>query len=114
MNNITNDQKDKLSKDLGINIKLIIVENIVNNRLLPWYHLNLMRKLYNNKEITHFLYLEDDILIDKNNLNYWINSRKVLKRFNLIPGFIRTEVNQNDNELYAIDFKKDKLIICQK
>ena len=69
-----------------------------------------MRKLYNNKEITHFLYLEDDILIDKNNLNYWINSRKVLKRFNLIPGFIRTEVNQNDNELYAIDFvKKDKL-----
>ncbi len=110
LNNITNDQKDKLSKDLGINIKLIIVENIVNNRLLPWYHLNLMRKLYNNKEITHFLYLEDDILIDKNNLNYWINSRKVLKRFNLIPGFIRTEVNQNDNALYAIDFvKKDKL-----
>ena len=63
-----------------------------------------MRKLYNRKDITHFLYLEDDILISKDNFNYWVNSRKILKKFNLIPGFIRTEINQETKEIYAIDF----------
>ena len=69
-----------------------------------------MKKLYEREEITHFLYLEDDILIDKLNFNYWINSRKILKKFNLIPAFVRTEVSKKDQEVYAIDFvEKDKL-----
>ena len=32
---------------------------------------------------------------------------EILKKFNLIPGFVRIEKNKNDGELYAIDFVKD-------
>ena len=109
-NKISEDEKKRIEHDLKSNIKIIVIEDILHNRLLPWYHLNLMRKLYERKDITHFLYLEDDILISKENFDYWVNGRKILKDFNLIPGFIRTEINHETNELYAIDFvKKNKL-----
>lgn len=106
-NSISSYQEEKIKKGISKKVKIIIIDEIVHNRLLPWYHLNLMKKLYNNEEITHFLYLEDDIMINKFNLNYWINSRKILKKFNLIPAFTRTEINENDNELYAVDFTKE-------
>lgn len=106
-NSISTNQAEKIKKGISEKVKIIIIDEIVHNRLLPWYHLNLMKKLYNNEEITHFLYLEDDIMINKFNLNYWINSRKILKKFNLIPAFTRTEINENDNELYAVDFTKE-------
>jgi len=106
-NSISSYQAEKIKKGISKKVKIIIIDEIVHNRLLPWYHLNLMKKLYNNEEITHFLYLEDDIMINKLNLNYWINSRKILKKFNLIPAFTRTEINENDNELYAVDFTKE-------
>ena len=61
-----------------------------------------MKNAFKNKSYTHFLYLEDDICINKKNFLYWYNSRKFLKKFNLIPGFIRTE--NKKNKLYAIDF----------
>ena len=105
-NNISSDQAEKLKKEIKINVNLIIIDEPVNDRLLPWYHINLMKKLYVNKDISHFLYLEDDIYLSKSNFNYWINSRKILKKFGLIPGFIRTENNKSDNQSYAIDFLK--------
>ena len=105
-NSISSSQKEKIKNGISEKIKIIVIDEIVHNRLLPWYHLNLMKKLYDNKEITHFLYLEDDILINKSNFYYWINSRKILKKFNLIPGFTRTEINQDNREIYAVDFTK--------
>ncbi len=112
-NNISAKQLKKLknkSKKFP-NIKLKIHKNILNNRLLPWYHVSLMKEAYKDTTYSHFLYLEDDICINKENFLYWCNSRNALKKFNLIPGFIRIEKNKND--LYAIDFikkvKKNKL-----
>jgi len=105
-NSISPSQKEKIENEVDEKIKIILIEEIVHNRLLPWYHLNLMRKLYDKEEITHFLYLEDDILFNRSNFNYWINSRKILRKSNLIPGFTRVEINQNNKELYAVDFTK--------
>ncbi len=105
-NSISPSQKEKIENGVDEKIKIILIDEIVHNRLLPWYHLNLMRKLYDKEEITHFLYLEDDILFNKSNFNYWINSRKILRKSNLIPGFTRVEINQNNKELYAVDFTK--------
>jgi len=94
----------KFKKNLNININFEIINQPVNERLLPWYHVNLMRNFFNRTEITHFIYLEDDILLSKKNFYYWINSRKILQKFNLIPGFVRTEQNSIDKKIYAIDF----------
>ena len=74
-----------------------------------------MKKIFKNKSFTHFLNLEDDILLNKKNFTYWINARKILKKYNLIPGFIRTEINKVNNDLYAVDFvKKNKKSILPK
>ena len=105
-NSISPSQKEKIENEVSEKIRIILIDEIVHNRLLPWYHLNLMRKLYDKEEITHFLYLEDDILFNKSNFNYWINSRRILRKSNLIPGFTRVEINQNNKELYAVDFTK--------
>jgi hypothetical protein len=105
---ITNEVSKKKIKGLQNQIKykteIKVVKNLANNRFLPWYHLVLMKKLFKNKNITHFLNLEDDILFTKKNFNYWINSRKILKKLNLIPGFVRTETNNKNKKLYALDF----------
>lgn len=105
-NRISTEQADKLKKEIKINFNLIIIDEPIHNRLLPWYHLNLMKKLFVKDDITHFLYLEDDILLSKSNFDYWLSSRKILKKFGLIPGFIRTEINKFDKQLYAIDYVK--------
>ena len=100
----------KFKNKFNISIHFEVIENLLNDRLLPWYHLNLMKIKLKKKSITHFAYLEDDILINQNNFNYWINSRKILKKYNLIPGFIRTETSSKNSETYAIDFlKTDKI-----
>ena len=100
----------KCKENLSVNINFEIIDQPINDRLLPWYHVNLMRKIVNRTEITHFIYLEDDILLSKKNVYYWINSRKILKKFNLIPGFTRTETNPINKKIYAIDFvKKNEL-----
>ena len=93
---------NKCKENLSVNINFEIIDQPINDRLLPWYHVNLMRKFFNRTEITHF--------ISKKNVYYWINSRKILKKFNLIPGFTRTETNPFNKEIYAIDFvKKNEL-----
>ena len=109
-NSISLSQKEKIRNGLIKKIKIIVIDEIVHDRLLPWYHINLMKKLYNEGEITHFLYLEDDILFNKSNFYYWINSRKILSKFNLIPGFTRVELNYDNKQLYAIDFTKENQI----
>jgi hypothetical protein len=114
-NNISPNQAKKLKEEIKVKVNLIIIDEPINDRMLPWYHLNLMKKLFVVEDITHFLYLEDDILLDKSNFKYWVNSRKILKEFGLIPGFIRIENNKSDKQLYAIDFlKKSKLNLLPK
>ena len=102
--------KKEFKKKLKISINFIVIKETINDRLLPWYHHNLFRRLYKNKKITHFAYLEDDILLTKENFNYWVNSRELLKKFNFIPAFVRTETNLKNKEIYAIDFLKKNRI----
>ena len=109
-NNISSKDFQKIKKIIKIKTNIIIIKQPLHNRLLPWYHYEIMRKAFKQKDITHFMYLEDDMLLDKKNFNYWINSRKYLKKINLIPGFLRTEKYKGNKDPYAVDFtKKNKL-----
>ena len=109
-NDISSKDFQKIKRIIKIKTNIIVIKQPLHNRLLPWYHYEIMRKAFKQKNITHFMYLEDDMLLDKKNFNYWINSRKYLKKINLIPGFLRTEKYKGNKDPYAVDFiKKNKL-----
>ena len=92
--------KKKLIKKLK-NFNIIRIKNCPEPNLLPWYCLDFMKKSYKEKSFSHFLYLEDDILINSENINYWIYYRKILKHYKLIPAFLRCEFYKN--KLLSVD-----------
>ena len=47
-------------------------------------------------------YIEDDILVPKTTVNYWLEYKDKLLKENYNLGFIRTELDQSGNE-YAPD-----------
>ena len=104
-NNISKINHNLLEKKLNNKLKnfnIIKIENIPEPNLLPWYCLDFMKKSYKkDKSFSHFLYLEDDILINENNINYWIFARKILKKFNFIPAFLRCE--NDGKKLFSVD-----------
>lgn len=71
---------------------------------LTWEHLSVFKQFFEEDDhISHFLYLEDDHIITKNNMEYWIESRKELKSTGLVPSFLRYEKKYNDDNLYITD-----------
>ena len=106
-NEINTNEYKSLKKELSKKLKkinIIKIKDIPEPNLLPWYCMDYMKKSYKNKSFSHFLYLEDDILINENNINYWIFARKILKKFNFIPAFLRCETN--GNKLFSVDNPK--------
>jgi len=115
---ITNDKSKKEYLSAQIKAKKITIHaptDLIDNRLLPWVHLKIMKKKYLNKSFTHFLYIEDDILVSEENIKYWILARQFLKKINLIPSFILTEFNSSDKNLYAVSYlSKNKIKLMPK
>jgi len=87
-----------------IKVDIINVKNLIHPYLLPWCHTEIMKKKFEDKSFTHFLFTEDDILVLPKNIFYWIKARKSLKKFNLIPSFIRYEKNKL-NVKYSLDIR---------
>ena len=100
-----NKLKNELNKILK-NLNIFIAKDLQDPRLLPWCHYLIMREKIIDNSYSHFIFLEDDIKITKKNIVYWINARKALKLSNLIPSFIRTEINYIDKKIYATDYIK--------
>lgn len=106
-NKISLNEKRNLKKLARPKIKKIDIheiEELPDNNLLPWYSIILMKKKLKNKLNSHFMFLEDDILVSNENICYWIYFRKLLKKFNLIPGFLRYE--NYKGALYSVDNPK--------
>lgn len=75
--------------------------------LLAWSHFDVFRRLFQEDlSITHFMYLEDDILVSPENLEYWLQGREFLRPFGLIPSFLRYEFKKNDGNPYSTDVTK--------
>lgn len=81
------------------------VTNLSNPWLLPWSHKPLISEIFMAKEslYTHFIYLEDDILLSFDNFLYFVGFREKLAAHGLIPSFQRIEYNNEDNRLYLLD-----------
>lgn len=67
-----------------------------DKRKLPLFHKRmLLEKRRSTAQIhTHFLYLEDDIIFTSENFRYYLEHRRGLQEFGLVPGFLRVEVGR--------------------
>jgi hypothetical protein len=84
-----------------------ISSNLEHPFLLTQEHIKILRDQYKMHEnISHFMYLEDDIFITRNNINYWLSAREDLKQFGLIPSFLRYEIPEGELELRSTDIPR--------
>jgi hypothetical protein len=79
--------------------------NLPDPWLLPWSHKHLISDTFlsERSSYTHFIYIEDDILVSFDNFCYFVYYRKLLEDKRLIPSFQRIEYNNVDNWLYLVD-----------
>jgi hypothetical protein len=61
--------------------------------LLAWSHYAILRDLVASGDITHFLYTEDDILLSRSSIAYWLSAREALREHGLLPSFYRVEMD---------------------
>lgn len=76
-------------------------------KLLTWSHFFIFRRIFNaDPTITHFMYVEDDILVTRQNIEYWMKARQELKDKKVIPSFLRYEDKDNSSRKYSTDCTK--------
>jgi hypothetical protein len=76
-----------------VNIKIVTPKYLGHPYLLTWSHLDVFREMYKiDDNISHFMYLEDDIEIKLNNIEYWLRVREDLRYSGFIPSFMRYEI----------------------
>lgn len=77
----------------SIRVEIFVPKFLGHPYLLTWSHLDLFREYYKScEEISHFLYIEDDILVRKENIEYWLKGREALSSLGIIPSFLRYEI----------------------
>lgn len=110
---ITNTQDDEEVWQIKNQVQFLSNCDVISMRpvghpyFLPWGHFPLFKKYYlSNTNISHFMYLEDDIKITPQNIVYWLRGRNELHRFGCYPSFVRFERNIADEMLYLTDITK--------
>jgi len=71
--------------------------------LLPWSHFVVAREKILDASFTHFLYLEDDLLVTQQTIRYLLAATDALRRFGLLPAVFRVEMNDRDGEWHSTD-----------
>lgn len=90
--------------DSGIAFKIVSPSLLGHPYLLTWTHLEVFRQVFGQqRSVTHFLYLEDDILVRPENIRYWLKGREDLREIGLIPSFLRYELKGNTGPAYSSD-----------
>lgn len=89
---------------INIKLKLIIEKNLPNGGgSLNWKHKKFL-KHFIESDFDYFIYSENDLEFRQDNLNYWIENRRILKNHgtNFIPSFLRYEINEQ-NKCVSLD-----------
>jgi hypothetical protein len=74
---------------------------------LPWAHKQVLAKDFvGGRDYTHFMYIEDDLLVRPENITYWLSARQTLRHYGLIPSFFRVEKKTGDNVWRSTDLLK--------
>ena len=103
-NNISKIDQKKIHKILKNKIKnysIVIVKDYPDDNFLPWPSVDVMKEKIKDTSYSHFMFLEDDIIVSNENISYWLYFRKILKKYNLIPNFLRNfDIVSMTSELY--------------
>ena len=75
----------------GLDASLYVPKFLGHPYLLPWCHFEIFRHQLDAGEVSHFLYIEDDLLITRENMAYWADGRERLASLGIIPSFLRFE-----------------------
>lgn len=88
-----------------VTIKIHLSNQLEDNFYLTWVHKELMQSAYHSTSPQYdiFLYLEDDIELSWVNLLYWLEFLPILKKNQLIPGFVRVEQRLKDGMWMSAD-----------
>lgn len=98
------DNHKKILAAVGTNIEIYVPKLIGHPYLLTWAHFDVFRKFFQTEQdITHFMYLEDDILITPDNIKYWLEGRETLRHIGLIPSFLRYEIDSQETIMRSTD-----------
>ena len=81
---------------------------------MTWVHKKMITdEFLGSSEFTHFIYLEDDIRLSRQNMGYFIETRPILRPSGFIPGFVRYEFNFSSLRLYTSDIVRSADIAGQ-
>lgn len=89
--------------DKSVEFSIFTPKRLDHPYLLPWTHFEVMREKVKDESITHFMYLEDDLLCTQEHVNYLLEAREMLRPLGLIPGLFRVEQDPRDGEWYSTD-----------
>jgi len=87
----------------GVSNVVVVGCQVPHKWLLPWASKLTLKAAYETGLYTHFLYSEDDILIRRENLEYFVEDLPALKVFGLYPGFLRVEWSGSKGRWVASD-----------
>jgi hypothetical protein len=75
--------------------------------LLTWCHQQIFKdRIKEDTTTSHFMYIEDDIVITPENIEYWLEGREILRSVGLIPSFLRYERSARNSEMFATDLTR--------
>jgi hypothetical protein len=75
----------------GISVEFFTPTGLGHPYLLAWSHYAILRDLVASGDISYFLYSEDDILVTRPNIAYWLRARDALQEHSFLPSFYRVE-----------------------
>ncbi len=88
-------------------LKILAPKLLGHPYLLTWCHQQIFRdRLKEDSDTSHFMYIEDDIVIIPENIEYWLEGREALRTIGLIPSFLRYERSVHNSELFATDITR--------
>ena len=87
----------------------ILTPNLLGHPyLLTWIHKDVFKHLVKTRpNISYYLYLEDDIYLTQDNIEYYLEGNIKLEKMGFIPSFVRYEIY--NSEKYAIDIIKKQI-----
>ncbi len=94
-----------LLKDRGFDLRYDHATGMAHPWHLTWWHKTHLREWFgrDGSDEDLFMYIEDDIVVDAANIDYFVSALRATKGLGCIPGFLRYEVGRRDTVI-ATDY----------